>query len=213
MTTKNSLLVFGTKNFNNSLNEIKEHLNFSLVFFEKDTFSKNSFLAINSLLVECEVCNNEEILNQINNVKNKPILLLMSQAQNNSLGINYNKKVILPLSLSIIGKEIKNLITSVKFSKNSSIKVKEYIIDKNERKLKKGNLSIKLTEREIQLIELLFSEAKSLSKSFILKKVWNYSEEADTHTIETHIYRLRKKIFAKFKDEGFIVNSKSGYTI
>ena len=213
MTTKNSLLVFGTKNFNNSLNEIKEHLNFSLVFFEKDTFSKNSFLAINFILVECKVCNDEEILSQINNVKNKPILLLMSQAQNNSLGIRYNKKVILPLSLSIIGKEIENLITSVKFSKNSSIKMKEYIIDKNERKLKKGNLSIKLTEREIQLIELLFSEAKSLSKNFILKKVWNYSEEADTHTIETHIYRLRKKIFVKFKDESFIVNSKAGYTI
>ena len=54
---------------------------------------------------------------------------------------------------------------------------------------------------------------KPLSKNIILKKLWKYSDDADTHTVETHIYRLRKKILDKFKDENFIVNSKSGYTI
>ena len=87
------------------------------------------------------------------------------------------------------------------------------MIDKNERILKKNNLSIAITEREIQLIELLFNEKKAIPKSIILKKVWKYADDADTHTIETHIYRLRKKILSKFKDENFIINTKNGYTI
>ena len=102
---------------------------------------------------------------------------------------------------------------SQKFVRNSSLKIREYIVDKNERTLKKNNLSITITEREIELIELLFNEQKPLSKNIILKKVWKYSANADTHTIETHIYRLRKKIFSTFNDENFIINSKEGYSI
>ena len=80
-------------------------------------------------------------------------------------------------------------------------------------KLKKKNLSITITEREIQLIELLYNSSNPLSKNVILKKVWKYADDADTHTIETHIYRLRKKILSKFKDENFILNFKDGYSI
>ena len=70
-----------------------------------------------------------------------------------------------------------------------------------------------VTEREIQLIELLYNEKKPLSKNIILKRVWKYANDTDTHTIETHIYRLRKKILSIFKDENFITNSKNGYSI
>ena len=108
---------------------------------------------------------------------------------------------------------IVNLITSKKFNQNSSIKIKEYIIDKNEKKLIKGKLSVTITEREIQLIELLFNEKKPVSKNSLLKKIWKYSEDADTHTIETHIHRLRKKILSKFNDENFIINFKAGYSV
>ena len=86
-------------------------------------------------------------------------------------------------------------------------------MDKNEKKLKRDIQSIALTEREIQLIELLFNEKKPLSKNIILNKVWKYSNDADTHTVETHIYRLRKKILNKFNDQSFIINSKMGYLI
>ena len=79
--------------------------------------------------------------------------------------------------------------------------------------LEKDNLTISVTEREIQLIELLFKATKPLTKNIILKEVWNYSDDADTHTIETHIYRLRKKILSKFKDDNFIINTKAGYSI
>ena len=70
-----------------------------------------------------------------------------------------------------------------------------------------------MTEREILLLELLLETNSAVSKKDILKKVWNYSEGADTHTIETHIYRLRKKIKSKFEDENFIINTKNGYKI
>ena len=210
---KNSLLVFGTKNFNNSLNEIKEYLNFSLIFYDKNTYSELLFPKINSLLVDSEICNDVDVLSSINKIKNKPILLLKRNDTNSINKLAFDFTINLPLSLFEFSYSIENLISVKKFNSNSSIKIKEYLVDKNERKLKKNNLSIAITEREIQLIELLFNEKKPQSKNAILKKVWKYVEDTDTHTIETHIYRLRKKILNKFKDENFITNSKVGYTI
>ena len=208
---KNSLLVFGTKNFNNSLNEIKEYLNFSLVFFNDNTLFKDRISNISALLIDSEVLNSEKNLNLINSVNNKPTLLIEKPGFLKKY--NYTDKVSSPLTLSDFNTRIITLITSSKFNKNSSLKIKEYIIDKNEKKLIKGKLSVTITEREIQLIELLFNEKKPVSKNIILKKIWKYSEDADTHTIETHIHRLRKKILIKFNDENFIINFNNGYKI
>ena len=105
------------------------------------------------------------------------------------------------------------VILELRFNQNSSVKIKEYLIDKNEKKLNKKNLTVTVTEKEIELIELLFNEKKPISKNNLLKQIWKYSENADTHTVETHIYRLRKKIISKFNDENFIINSKTGYSI
>ena len=210
---KNNLLVFGTKNFNNSLNEVKEYLNFSLVFYDKNTFSELSPMTYNSLLVDADVLNDSDIFHLINKIKKKPLLLLKRSEHTNIIKLIFNDISILPLSLVDISNKVTNLITVKKFNQNSSVKIKEYTIDKNERKLKKENLSITITEREIQLIELLYNEEKPLSKKNILKRVWKYADDADTHTIETHIYRLRKKIYNKFADKNFIINSKVGYSI
>ena len=210
---KNNLLVFGNQNFNNSLNEIKEDLNLSLVFYDKNTFSELSIGIIDLLFVDAEVCKNTDILSIINKIKDKPLLLLKGSSDTSVNKLICDDLCILPLSLADISNKVINLITVRKFNQNSSVKINEYIIDKNERKLKKKNLSITITEREIQLIELLFREKKPLSKKNILKRVWKYADAADTHTVETHIYRLRKKIFSKFKDENFIINSKDGYSI
>ena len=81
----------------------------------------------------------------------------------------------------------------------------------NQKKLSKFGNFIILTEKEIKLLELFLNNKKPISKDNILTSVWNYSSNADTHTVETHIYRLRKKIIEKFKDENFILNSKDGY--
>jgi len=208
---KKSLLVFGTKNFNSSLNEIKEYLDFSLTFFNNNTLLSDKISTINALLIDTEVCNVATNIVLINSVNNKPVLLIEKQGFLNKC--NYTDKISFPLIISDFNTRIVNLITSKKFNQNSSLKIKEYTIDKNEKKLKKDNLSITVTEREIQLIELLFNENKPLSKNILLKKIWNYSEDADTHTVETHIYRLRKKILGKFNDTNFIINLKAGYSI
>ena len=209
---KNSLLVFGTKNFNNSLNEIKEYFNFPLTFYEKNDFSKSLITNASAILIESDFCNSDEIFTLINSIRGKPVLLFANQTSSDNK-CNHNKKIFLPLSFRDLSNHVKNLITSVKFNQNSSIKIKEYLIDKNERKLMKGNLSLTITEREIELIEVLFNEPEPLSKIEILKKIWKYAEGVDTHTIETHIYILRKKILDKFKDDNFIINSKTGYSV
>ena len=81
------------------------------------------------------------------------------------------------------------------------------------KKLLKNDNEIILTEKEIQLLELFLNNKKPISKDKILSSVWNYSLDADTHTVETHIYRLRKKINDKFSDENFIINYKDGYSL
>ena len=86
-------------------------------------------------------------------------------------------------------------------------------MNKNEKKLSKLEKYIILTEKEIQLLELFLKSNKPITKDKILSLVWNYSADADTHTVETHIYRLRKKILDKFMDNKFILNKKDGYCL
>ena len=125
--------------------------------------------------------------------------------------VNYDTNLQLPTCLKEINTTVENIAAKSKFSKNSSIEIKKYILNKNEKKLSKLNKYVVLTEKEIQLLELLLSKREPISKDNILSKVWNYSADADTHTVETHIYRLRKKINDKFMDEKFILNNKKGY--
>ena len=75
------------------------------------------------------------------------------------------------------------------------------MLDKNEKKLIKSDKNVILTEKEIQLLELFLQNKKAISKNEILSTVWNYSKDADTHTVKTHIYRLRRKINDTFSDE------------
>ena len=141
---------------------------------------------------------------------NKPITILASD-ENNKL-YDYDSILNLPTSVNEINSIVEQLSAKKIFNKNSSILIKkEYVLDKNEKKLIKNNNFIILTEKEIQLLELFLSNSKPISKKEILLSVWNYSKDADTHTVETHIYRLRKKISDKFLDTCFIVNDKNGY--
>ena len=123
----------------------------------------------------------------------------------------YDAFLELPSSIKEINAVVENIVAKKKFNMNSSIKVKDYLLNKNEKKLSNSDDFIILTEKEVQLIELFLDEKKPISKKNILSSVWHYSVEADTHTVETHIYRLRKKINDKFMDENFILNNKDGY--
>ena len=126
---------------------------------------------------------------------------------------NYDAGIELPTTLNEINSIVENTAAKKKYIKNSSIIIKSYLLNKNEKKLSKSDDFIILTEKEVQLLELFLNSSKPISKDNILSSVWNYSSEADTHTVETHIYRLRKKISDKFMDEKFILNSKDGYCL
>ena len=119
----------------------------------------------------------------------------------------------IPFSIFDLYKKIISIFAKHEFKKSSLISLNNYIVDKNERKIKKNNLELQLTEKEINFLILFSENNKPLSKNFVLKSVWNYSPESDTHTVETHIHRLRKKIFDKFNDKNFIKNDNRGYYI
>ena len=118
-----------------------------------------------------------------------------------------------PFTILDFEKKITSLIAKYEFRKNSLINLNNYIIDKNERKIKKNNLELKLSEKEINFLILFSKNDKSISRDEVLKNVWKYSSETETHTVETHIHRLRKKIAKKFGDKNFIKNNNKGYYI
>jgi len=207
---KQSIGIFGTKNFNKSLHEVKDFLKFNPIYLDFKLDSPNLSI-VKGLLVDSSVCEDNKTLEIINLIKSKPILLIKNTEK--EYNCIFSTKILGPAAISDINEKIIYLLSSIKFTENSSIKIKDYVLDKNEKKLIKDTIFVVLTEKEINLLELLFNEKKSLSKNIILEKVWKYAADVDTHTVETHIYRLRKKILNKFKDDNFLINTKNGYSI
>ena len=120
--------------------------------------------------------------------------------------------VCLELPIEIISlKEIINiLITKYSFFKKSKIIIKDYEIDCNRRIITKKKVNIKLTEKELELI-LTLNKSNGLNKSSLLKSIWKHNYVLETHALETHLHRLRKKIYKYFKDENFIIEKDSLY--
>ena len=108
-------------------------------------------------------------------------------------------------------------IINIKFLKNkfldqSKIKIGEYDLDLNSRKISLGDKKLNLTERETNLI-IFIKDEQNVTIKELQKMVWDYSPDLETHTVETHIYRLRKKMKETFRDENFILNTSNGYSI
>jgi DNA-binding response OmpR family regulator len=207
---KINVLAFGSENFNTSLEELKDYLNFKLTI-TNDNLENQSFENYDVLFIHEDYLKDglvkKELLQQSNKIK-----ILASNSNDIISGI-FTDTLFLPTQIKDLNKIIEDSVIKKSFSKNSSIKIKDYILDKNEKKLIKDQNYILLTEKEIQLLELFLGKTQSISKNKILEKVWKYSTEADTHTVETHIYRLRKKIKSKFSDDSFILNDKNGYLL
>ncbi len=202
-------MIVGPPNFVNTLNELKTFLKFNLFSNE----NKSTVTIPDN--IDVLICHNQDIQNfkKINNYDNLQIIKILASNSKDKLLENFDHVINLPTTLNDLNNIVEQAAIKKKFHQNSSIKVKGYLLDKNEKKLFKNDKSIILTEKEVQLIELLSKKKEPLSKNFILSTVWHYSSEADTHTVETHIYRLRKKINKLFKDENFIVNTKDGYKL
>ena len=99
------------------------------------------------------------------------------------------------------------------FSKQSQININNYIVDLNSREILRNNKKLKLTEKEVNTIIYLSKSETPVNVNELEKKVWRYLSDLESHTVATHIYRLRKKIFKIFKDDNFIISEKNGYQI
>ena len=205
---KNIILTFGNKEFNNSLIELESYFNFNLKIL--DDLEENTLLeSCQGLLIHEDGLKNKKLSNII---ENKNINKIIFHNSNNVKGFENIEKLALPTSVEQINKIVVNNVVKKEFKTNSSLKINNYKLDKNSRRLTQNNLSLELTEKEIELIELLKKKSFTKKKE-ILATIWKYSDDADTHTVETHIYRLRKKIKEIFNDETFIKSEKKGYTI
>ena len=197
---KLNVLIFGPSSFVITLNELKPFLKFN-------PLSENLNHDHDVILIHNDALKDES--KKISIEGSNSIKIYASKKKD--FLVNYDAYLELPANLKEINAVVENIAARSKFSKNSSIKIKDYLLNKNEKKLCNQDDFIILTEKEIQLLELFLSKKKPISKDDILTNVWNYSADADTHTVETHIYRLRKKINDKFKDDKFILNNKQGY--
>ena len=152
----------------------------------------------------------EQILkNEIKSVKNYLII-----TQQKLIGID--SQLIfqqLPITVKKLLEKINIEILKQQFSNQSKIMINNYLIDLNAREISFVNLKLKLTEKEVSIILYLSSMKKPVSIDELQKHVWMYQGDIETHTVETHIYRLRKKILKTFKDENFIISKKHGYQI
>ena len=146
--------------------------------------------------------------------KNFPLILITSKNFSNiKLISNHIEEIVTPFRMFDLKTKIISVVAKYKYKLDSLIKLKDYTIDKYERKIKENNIELQLTEKETELLILFSKEKKPLSRNFILENVWKYSTKTDTHTVETHIHRLRKKFLDKFKDKNFIKNNSKGYYI
>jgi len=202
-----NVLILGPNNFISTLIELKSFLKFNL--YDDISIANKQKIKLDILIIHKDELSINKKLNILSNNNLIKILATKSIEKNAS----FDAILKLPIKLSEINSIVEHLSAKKIFTRNSSIKIKNYFLDKNEKKLIKDNSFIILTEKEIQLLELLISKKKPISKNKILSSVWNYSNDADTHTVETHIYRLRKKITDKFSDTNFILNHKDGYYI
>ena len=118
-----------------------------------------------------------------------------------------------PINIFKLVEKINIEFLKIQFNSQSEFKVKNYIIDLNSREMLINDTKLKLTEKEINTITYLSKQNKPVSINELQDKVWSYQSDIETHTVETHIYRLRKKILNKFSDNEFIISKKDGYQI
>ena len=187
--SKQNVLIFKIPELFKILNELKNYLDFTIYssLEEEDLFSFKKKISNYLILTDPK--------NQIEGEKSQLIL---------------NK---FPDSIYSIIEKINVALLKQKYSEQSDILIGKYSIDLNSRLIKSNNENLKLTEREIEIILFLKNSKTPQKIENLQRKVWGHNSNLETHTVETHIYRLRKKIIDKFKDSNFINSTKTGYKI
>ena len=191
---KQSIIIYDFEILFNILNEIKENLKFKVFNFNKDkkitNLEKNTYgnylIAVNSFNYSLE-----------KNVEKNKLILIKN----------------LPVKIDKLIEKINIELLKQRFNYQSKIQIKKYKLNLNSREISLNENLTKLTGREIDIILFLNESKKPQNINVLQKKVWGHTSKLETHTVETHIYRLRKKIKDKFNDNKFILSFKKGYQI
>ena len=191
-----NIIIYEFEELFSILEEIKEILNFNLILVkntDKDLkLDENNYG--NFMILTKKKTNIKKIFPKINDSR-------IIEIENYPLKI---EKLIEILNINLLKQE---------YNFKSEIKLEKYLLDLNSREIKNNVKSLRLTEKEINIILFLKSKNKPQKIDVLQKEVWGYLSGLETHTVETHVYRLRKKIKDVFNDESFLISQKNGYMI
>ena len=180
----------------NIFDEIKDYLEFQIFHYKnEENFLNTNNLNLNDSLIL--VKSNKKVFLNNDRIDKKKIF-------------SFSKY---PITIDKLVEILNVNLIKQKYNYQSNIDIKDYVLDLNSRTITKDKESLKLTQKEIDIILFLNGYKKPQKVNVLQNKVWGYSLELETHTVETHIYRLRKKINDKFKDNNFILSSDEGYFI
>ena len=186
MSTQN-LIIYKFVELYHILDELSLDLNLEITSIETESYLKEKVKNLNNYLI----------------ISNKRYSDISNQYVFDNSPINIFKLI----------EKINIEFLKIQFNSQSEVKVNNYTIDLNSREMLIKNTKLKLTEKEINTITYLSKSNKPVSIDELQEKVWSYQSDIETHTVETHIYRLRKKILKTFNDNEFIISEKNGYQI
>lgn len=187
-----NIFIFSSKPLYDILIEVKNLFNFNILLIDKENFNPKDHTDYRNYIF---------LRKDINDFRN-------------TIDINTSKNIVLedlPITINKLIEKINILILKNSYQLQSKKIIKEYVINLNDRTISNNKKKIKLTEKELNLI--LFLELKKDPQNIqnLQNEIWGYKNELETHTVETHIYRLRKKIEKEFNDQKFIHTNKKGY--
>ena len=182
-----NLIIYRSSVLHSILKELSLNLNYNIYDIEDENSLNDKIKNLNNYLI----------------ISSKKLSYIDNQL------ILYNT----PINISKLLEKINIEFLKLHFNNQSKIKISRYTIDINSKTMQLNDAKLKLTEKEINIILYLSKSDNSVDIDELQKKVWSYQSEVETHTVETHIYRLRKKIFKIFDDDQFIVSEKRGYLI
>tara|TARA_Y100001970_G_scaffold288920_1_gene417718 strand:- start:493 stop:1119 length:627 start_codon:yes stop_codon:yes gene_type:complete len=203
-----NIIIYEFNSLYQILNEINDYLMFNIMNQNQENIEEAN---LNNAIILAKFQSKDFLLKNKKMDQSKVIFFLDENEKLKDL--NNNQTIYCPFNIYDLLEKINISLIKKKYSDQSNIIISDYILNLNSRVISKNNISLKLTEKEIEIIIFLKNNSKPQKVSVLQNKVWGYSLEMETHTVETHIYRLRKKITETFKDNNFIISNESGYLI
>jgi len=207
-----SLFIIQNETLHGILTEIKLFENFK-INFDKDLESfLNRDIDLNDKKSLCIL--NYDLVSDFDAKIKKitiPVILLVNDKKVSLKSDFYEVKI--PFQINYFFQKINKIFSQVEYQGRSFIQIMNLNLDLNDRSISDGKSKLKLTEKEIEFITYLKNSKKPVKINSLLENVWKYSTDIETHTIETHVHRLRKKFQEKFHLNDVIKNNKDGYFI